>query len=205
MTFVAGLDLGQSIDHAALVIGEARLHPLRLRLVLINRYPLRTSYAVILADVAAKLDGLGKPAALALDSRGPGKPCVDLLASWPGLALARLLAVSNTSGRVARREPSRNGDPAHLERWCVPKVTLLRCLSRLVKSGGLVVEDIPGAAALKSEFHQFGFRFTEQGNLKLDARSGHDDLVLATATMVWAAVTESMSNGDQLGANGGEI
>ena len=208
MMTVAGLDLGQSVDHAALVVADAQPAPLSVRVNRVRQYPIGTSYAVILPDVATTLSAMPEPIALAVDARGPGKPCVDMLAAWSGrdqagpeliprptygLNLARLLAVSNTSGKVSRREPSRPGDPPHLERWCVPKITLFHCLSRLIKSGGLNVSDTAGADLLKGEFQNFGFRFTEAGNLKLDARTGHDDLLLATSILIWAAITQGVA------------
>jgi hypothetical protein len=195
MMHFAGLDLGQSQDYAALIAGDAELKPLRLDVRIIHRYPIKTSYAVILPDVAERLTAIGSSVALACDARGPGKPVIDMLAVWPGLRLRRLLAVANTSGREARRERRRNGDPGFLERWNVPKATLLQTLSRLIKSGGFRVADIPEARLLKSEFEHFAFQFSPAGNLKLQAAGGHDDLLLALVILIWAAVTEENYRG----------
>jgi hypothetical protein len=186
----AGLDLGQSIDHAGLVVAEAALRPLAVHVRHVHRYPTGTSYATILPDVARELTAFRPPVALSVDSRGPGKPCCDLLSVWPDLRLRRLLAVANTSGRDARRQPPRQGDPAFLERWNVPKITLFRTLTRLIKSGGFTIADSPQARLLKAEFSNFGVKLSAAGNLKLEAMTGHDDLLLATVILIWAAVTE---------------
>jgi hypothetical protein len=191
----AGLDLGQTQDHAALVIGRADFNPLSIGLRLIRQYPIKTSYAEIIPDVVATLNAAGEPVALACDARGPGKPVIDILAAWPGLRLRRLLAVSNTSRGDARQEPRRERDPEFLERWNVPKTLLLECLLRLLRTERLRVDSVAGAELLGDQLRNFGYKFSAAGNVKLEALAGHDDVLLALMILVWGAVTEGKSGG----------
>ena len=192
MIIAGGLDLGQSQDHAALVLGRVGL-PLAVRVGHVHQYPLKTSYAVVMKDVSEKINRLGD-VDLAVDARGPGKPVIDMLAVLPGLRIRRLLAISNTSGKGARREAARPADPAFLERWSVPKPLLFRTLLWLIKSNRFRVGEIPEAERLKAEFQKFGFRMTERGYVKLDGVAGHDDILLATVMACWAAFTATEGN-----------
>ncbi|HEY6330481.1 MAG TPA: hypothetical protein VI756_14180 [Blastocatellia bacterium] len=185
---VAGLDLGQSVDHAALVVGAAGSNPLAVKIGMIHQYPVKTSYAAVIPDVVKRLSAIGEPAILAVDARGPGKPVIDMLAVWPSLRLGKLMAVSNTSSERAKQEAPRQGDPAHLVRWTVPKAMLLGSIVRLLKLDRLSVGQIPEADLLKRQFEAFGYKFSKAGNLKLEARTGHDDLILALALCIWAAL-----------------
>jgi len=186
---VAGLDLGQSIDHAALVMARARGNPLAVEIGYICQWPIRTSYALIVGEVAKAVNAIGD-VDLSVDARGPGKPVVDQLAGMPGLRVRRLLAISNTSGKGARREAHRPQDPAFLERWSVPKALLFRALLTLINSDRFSIKpELPQAPILKSEFEHFGFKATETGYLKLDGVGRHDDVLLATVMAVWTALT----------------
>jgi len=190
----AGLDLGQSVDHAALVIGRARARPLAVKIEYVRQFPLNTSYALIVAEVVKTLNLLPKDpitddVSLAVDRRGPGGPVVDMLAATPGLNIKRLLAISSTSASAARRQPPLPADPVFLERWFVPKQLLFRTLLGLINSGRFAVAEILGADRLRTEFERFEFRLTERTYIMLDGHGCPDDILLSVVMSCWAAIT----------------
>ena len=82
----------------------------------------------------------------------------------------------------------------HGASWHVGKTKLIGDLLHLARAGRLIVPaETPGAASLRAEMMAF-YRLAETMWLKLEAKNGHDDLVLACALAVVAA---------RLGADGG--
>jgi hypothetical protein len=106
------------------------------------------------------------------------------------LSLNRLVAISTTSSKLARRAEPQPNDPSFLERWSVPKEWLFRTLTWLMKSGRFSIADEPQAGILKNELRQISTRMTATGYIKHEALTGHDDLVLATGLACWAALLE---------------
>jgi hypothetical protein len=88
--FVGGLDLGQTQDHSALAVIEARgtLYgrglegpPMtQLDVRYLHRYELNTKYEDVAADVGRRLGKVPAPSYLAVDETGVGRPVMELLA-----------------------------------------------------------------------------------------------------------------------------
>lgn len=183
--YLAGLDLGQQADYSALVVlertepGGADL-PAHYAARALRRWPLRTPYPSIVADMVAAMGKapLAPEGAVIVDQTGVGRPVVDLFRQ-AGLA-PRLTAVTITAGTATTHE----GDE-----WHVPKKVLVGTVQVLLQSGRLhIAARLPEAAALTRELEAFRLKFTAAANVQFEAwrDSDRDDLVLAAALAAWA-------------------
>jgi hypothetical protein len=198
MSFVIGLDLGQSADYTALSVVQdvLTLDPLpptkkhrSLHLRHLERYPLRTLYPDIAEGVAALMrdpklspdEFYGgtirrKPPELVVDQTGVGPAVTDLLKK-KGL---RFRAVTITGGN----ETTYGGGS-----WHVPKRDIVGALEVPFHTGQLkVAEELNLWPTLREEL----LNFKRKISLKIGhdsyehwRESDHDDLVLATALACW--------------------
>lgn len=146
----------------------------------LQRWPLRTPYPEIVADVATLLQrpplNPGRTV-LVVDKTGVGAPVVDLLRQ----AGCRPLAVTITAGTNVQR------DPLTYE-FHVPKRDLVSTVAVLLEQKRLqIAESLPEASTLTAELQNFRRKVTPVGNDTYAAwrESQHDDLVLATAMAAW--------------------
>ncbi|MGH8542119.1 MAG: hypothetical protein ACREX3_00395 [Gammaproteobacteria bacterium] len=182
--FVVGLDLGQAQDPTALAVlerspGVAPADPVFHRVRHLHRWPLWTSYPVIVSDVRDLLDRpplKGAVTALVVDATGVGAAVVDLFED-AGLGV-RLVPVTITAGAEAHEVDLG---------WRVPKRDLVGISQVLLQRRRLrIAKALPEAARLLEEMEQFRVEITERGRDTYAAAAGaHDDLVLAVALACW--------------------
>jgi hypothetical protein len=184
--YVIGLDLGQARDHSALAVVERVVEPRpdgggplsRYAVHHLRRWPLRTSYTAVAADLAGlvRAPPLCRPVVV-VDQTGVGRAVVDVLArSQLAAALERVVI---TGGRRAAR--------GACGAWRVPKKELVLCLQRLLRSRRLRVAALPERQPLIQELLAFRVQVTAAGHETFGARRerDHDDLVLAVALATW--------------------
>ncbi len=186
--FFLGLDLGQSMDHSALV--ALRRRPMRdpvdpertlFRYTVrgVKRWPLGTLYTVVVKEVA---ELVSKPplkgCVLGLDATGVGAPVVEMVYGQKPAATIRPVLI--TSGYNV------GGDPSC---YHVPKRDLVAAVSVLLQSGRLEIpQSIPESALLVKELQTLRAKITAAGNESFEAdwrEQAHDDLVLALAIAAW--------------------
>ena len=169
---VFALDLGQAADYAAGVAlrREARL----FRIPAIFRWPLGTSYTVIVADVVAALQEHLGP--LVVDAGGPGRPVLDMFRERGIEPVGVAITGGGRSNVLADGVLS------------VAKVTIVAALWRAVNDGTVKVAPGPWTGELVRELEAFGWRF-KPGHRKpsWEGQSGaHDDIAVAAALGLWA-------------------
>jgi hypothetical protein len=198
MSFYIGLDLGQSNDYTALAVvekvegdlggGDPDLHLRHL-----ERYPLRTPYPDMVAQVAALVEDpqlrttrqdhrLGRTILeepdLLVDATGVGRPVVDLFKER-GL---RYKAITITGGNRVTGAAGGYG---------VPKRDLIGALEVPFHSGRLkVAAGLALWETLRSELQTFRRKVsltTGMDTYEHWRESDHDDLVLAAALACWGA------------------
>jgi len=198
MSFFVGLDLGQSNDYTALAVvekvegdlggGDPDLHLRHL-----ERYPLRTPYPDMVAQVAALVEDpqlrrthfdarLGRRVLdepdLLVDATGVGRPVVDLFKER-GL---RYKAITITGGNKVTAASGGYG---------VPKRDLIGALEVPFHSGRLkVAAGLTLWETLRSELQTFRRKVsltTGMDTYEHWRESDHDDLVLAAALACWGA------------------
>jgi len=174
--YLIGLDLGQSVDPAALVVVERQ--PLAYAVCHARRLPLGTPYPEVVQAVVALVaePALAGRVELVVDHSGVGRPVVDMLRQ---AVPCPVVPVTITSGRAVTR--SREGG------FRVPKSQLVDAVRVLLRGHRLqVAAGLPEAEALLRELRNFRVRITAAANETYGARSGaHDDLVLAAALACW--------------------
>jgi hypothetical protein len=196
MSFVIGLDLGQSADYTALSVVEdvlttdakGKKHR-SLHLRHLERYPLRTLYPDIAEGVAALMRDprlspeefdagriRRKVPELVVDQTGVGPAVTDLLKK-KGL---RFKAITITGGN----ETTYGGGS-----WHVPKRDLVGALEVPFHTGTLkVAEDLKLWPTLREELLNFKRKInlkTAHDSYEHWRETDHDDLVLATALACW--------------------
>jgi hypothetical protein len=205
MSFYIGLDLGQSNDYTALAVvekvkaseasgGGAEGDP-DLHLRHLERYPLRTPYPEMVAQVAALVEDpqlrttrqdhrlgarvLQEPDLL-VDATGVGRPVVDLFKER-GL---RYKAITITGGNKVTVASLGGG-------YGVPKRDLIGALEVPFHSGRLkVAAGLALWETLRSELQTFRRKVsltTGMDTYEHWRESDHDDLVLAAALACWGA------------------
>lgn len=205
MSYVMGLDLGQSGDPTAIAIAELVEPPTRptmdvpayptaeqlreltaperraagLYLRHLERIALNTPYPAIVERVVRMVTNapLKGRVDLVVDATGVGRPVVDMFRA-AGLDLT---AVTITSGNAA------SGDGRD---WRVPKRDLVVGLQVLLQEGRLkIAKGLPEADALVQELLAFKVKIdATTAHDSYNAREGaHDDLVLAAAMACWKA------------------
>ena len=202
MSFYIGLDLGQSNDYTALAVvekvkaseadaeGDPDLHLRHL-----ERYPLRTPYPEMVAQVAALVEDpqlrttrldrrLGRTILeepdLLVDATGVGRPVVDLFRER-GL---RYKAITITGGNKVTVASLGGG-------YGVPKRDLIGALEVPFHSGRLkVAAGLALWETLRGELQTFRRKVsltTGMDTYEHWRESDHDDLVLAAALACWGA------------------
>jgi hypothetical protein len=200
MSFYIGLDLGQSNDYTALAVvekvegargGERNDPDLHLRHL--ERYPLRTPYPEMVAQVAALVEDpqlrttrqdhrLGRRILqepdLLVDATGVGRPVVDLFRER-GL---KYKAITITGGNKVTGASGGYG---------VPKRDLIGALEVPFHSGRLkVAAGLALWETLRGELQTFRRKVsltTGMDTYEHWRESDHDDLVLAAALACWGA------------------
>jgi hypothetical protein len=122
-----------------------------------------------------RLEQSARPRYLMVDAGGPGRPVIDMLRAG-GLAPTSVSIIGK--GRVKR---NLSGS------WAVPKTTLMQGMSTAMGNGKLKIAcDRAIADALVEEMRAFVRSITQHGNVTIEARRQHDDLILAVALAMWA-------------------
>ena len=175
-SYHVGLDLGQSSDYTAIAIVEHVDTALNVRHL--RRFPLGTTYPVIVEEVAEMISKIPVTPKLVVDATGVGRPVVDLLRAR-GL---RLNAVTITGGDTATHDGMN---------WRVPKRDLVSAVAVGLQTGRLkIAANLPEAATLTRELLNFKVTIdlkTAHDSYSAWRESVHDDLVLAVALSVWSA------------------
>jgi hypothetical protein len=201
--FYVAVDLGQASDPTAIAVIHHQVEPLsdwkvderhctlkqrteeRFDVRHLERLPLGMTYPAQVMHVAQMLSRPPlRDAELAIDETGVGRPVGDMFQQH-GLKPTR---VTITSGQ----EQSRAGPYS----WHVPKNILIPNLEARMHSGELRISNaLSEAPALRDELKDFQRKIAETGRSTWTARTGqHDDLVLALAIGVWAAVGRPRSD-----------
>lgn len=143
--------------------------PLWLRTL--HRYPLRTPYPDIVADVVRRLN---RATLLVIDGTGVGAAVVDMFRfADPPLPCDLYPAI--ITGGVKQ-------DGNH-----VPKRDLIGAVQAVVQTGQLhIAEQTTEAKTFLDEIQNYRLKLTDTGHDTYNAREGkHDDLVLAVSLAAW--------------------
>lgn len=169
--FVLGVDVGQVNDPTAAVLIQAVEGELHVRHI--ERFRLGLAYPAIVKQIE-KLRGAVPGCALVVDATGVGRPIVDSLRLG-----GTVIAVSITGSKKVCQQD---------DVWRVPKRELVWGVVTAMEAGRLVVaKKLPMASALVDELKNFAVSINGRGHAKFEAKSGHDDIVLALALAVWAS------------------
>jgi hypothetical protein len=199
--YIVGVDLGQSSDPTAVAVLHHHREPLQTWTTVkspggggtirqdapdhfdvrfLQRLPLGMSYPAQVDHVAAVIARrpLLNNCELVIDETGVGRPVGDIF-ERAGL---RPVRITITSGS----EPQRLNDKC----WHVPKLTLISNLdARLHMRELRFAAELTEAGAMADELKDFQRKVGVAGRYSYEARVGkHDDLVLAVAIALWAAV-----------------
>jgi len=189
-----GLDLGQANDSSALCIAERnrrpRYHdeprgdaPAKYRVGHLQRFPLKTPYPAIVAQVATLVRDLAgrepRPLLrLVVDATGVGRPVVDLLRAEH--LPADLVAVTITGGDQVAQDG---------RAYRVPKRDLVSTVQVMLQGERLkIAQQLPEAATLTRELLAFQVKIsaeTAHDSYGAWREGAHDDLVLAAALALW--------------------
>jgi hypothetical protein len=185
---LSGLDLGTRADYSALAVAErSEVSDGRGRFVghyrlrALKRWPLKTSYADIVAEVVA---AFARPplagSVLCIDGTGVGVAVVDLFRK--ARPSCRLVPITITGGAVARAAPLDGG-------WSVPKRDLASVLQALLGTRRLQISPaLELAGELAKELSTFTVKVNiATGNESFEAwrERDKDDMVLAAAMPLW--------------------
>lgn len=191
-----GLDLGQAAEPSALAVLERQQQeridtPRTFHCRHLQRWPLRTSYAQIIADTAELINDKLKSAAgtiLTVDITGVGTAVLQLFRAQP--IYARLQPVLITGGDVT----SNDGTLAR-----VPKRDLVTSTQVALQEGRLkIAPSLPDADLLAHELTNFRVKVTlEAGENNYGAwREGaQDDLVFAVMLALWSGLRPVATSG----------
>jgi hypothetical protein len=184
--FLLGLDLGQAADFSALAVLERQVEqpadalqrPVSNYLLRhLKRWPLRTSYTQIVADMAELVQQppLSRPV-LAVDQTGAGKAVVDQLRHVN--IKANLNPIQITGGHAITNE---------FGTWHVPKRELVSTVQVLLQAKRLKIAALPERELLVKELQAFRVKITINANETFESwrERDHDDLVLAVAMAAW--------------------
>lgn len=179
--FFIGLDLGQAQDFTALCFIE-QVEEEKLKVRDLKRWPLRTSYKAICAQVAAVINGdllRSENTALLVDCTGVGAGVFEMLSDH-GLHCDVMRVVITAGAQTSYT------DGVHK----VPKTELVSAVQVRLQNGELSIPTaLSEALTLKNELQNFQVKITVAGNEQFGEWrvNQHDDLVLATALAVWGA------------------
>lgn len=186
--YAVGLDLGEEQDYAAAVVVEVHDRGTRHSRHLVrylHRWPLRTGYPQIVADVHAlcRRPPIDRTSALVFDATGGGKPIRDYLRAER--IPITLVPVSVHGGEATTREMVQG-----IMEYGVAKRDLVGTVTVLLQSGRLrIAPGLPEASTLTTELQGFQRRVTKAmhdvyGTWKAGS---HDDTVSAVALASWYA------------------
>jgi hypothetical protein len=212
--FAVGVDLGQKSDYTAMAVARVIPSPAstpsvnldRIQVVNLKRWPLRTPYPTIVADVVKALNSpalnagvfepgysarLQRPECL-VDATGVGTATVDL--ALQAACSATIIPVTVTAGHEGREGRWNNtGTVCHY----VPKKDLCSATLAVLEAVPPRIEvaaSLPDAGILMEEMKNFRVKISAAGNETYGAgpvgleghREGkHDDLLLAVAMICW--------------------
>lgn len=189
---VAGVDLGQACDHAAISILKRTTYKGHFcgppdpssRLVYCRRWPNDTDYM----DLAEELVSLN-PNVMVLEFNGVGRPVVDIVRSvaqrrgYVGKIRPVITAASN-----ARMEEHREARGSYMT---VPKKDIVSAIRIMGKARLLVTPSpkrMPELKHLDEELRVFQMRYSQAGNMQFGNQPGaglHDDLVISLGLACW--------------------
>lgn len=194
-TYIAGLDLGQSIDYSALAIVQKytkkilkhrtpELEPI-CYLRHLSRFALNTPYPAVVETVDGILSRpeLAGDITLAIDSSGMGSAIYDMFKTLKkvrgGNLRYKLEGIKITPGEGRARYE--NGYRM------VPKVELLKPLFAIYGTPRFVIaHDVPDRAEFERQMQSFHYEHSDGGRAKFGAISGmHDDYVIAVSMPLW--------------------
>jgi hypothetical protein len=179
--FYIGCDLGQSNDPTAIAVVQ-RIGD-EFRCGHLERLPLGMSYVSVVHHVGALMQHptVAGNVELAVDATGCGRPVCDLF-SHAGIAFTAVVITAGHTETAGTADNYRG----------VPKVTLVSHIQALLHAGKLKIRaDLPEAETLISEIENFKVSYSQSGFMSFSAREGaHDDLVLALAIAIWAALRQ---------------
>jgi hypothetical protein len=179
-----GIDPGQSRDYSAIasVTDDRNVWTLSAR----ERLPLGMPYTEVARRIA-KLTSSAGPQYVMVDAGGPGRPVIDLLRVLRTGAPAPTPVSIIGNGRVKR---NLSGS------WSIPKTTFMERMASAMEQGKLKIAcDRPMADALIEEMRAFVRSITQHGNVTVEAKRTHDDLILAVALAMWARAEHSLTRG----------
>jgi hypothetical protein len=194
--FYLGMDIGQRVDHTALVLvekleqmrpyGEPIFEALALRHA--ERLPLGVPYPMVVNYVKEVLDKpeLRGQCALVVDSTGVGAPVVEMLT-------AARLGCEMTAVTITGGEKESQGQAG----WNVPKQDLIAGVQMLLEAGQLwIAKGLPEVQALVKELMDVRAKTRESGRVRMgaDGSGQHDDLVIALSLACWKARRTSKKN-----------
>lgn len=196
--WIAGLDLGQSMDPSALSVLHHHRTPLdtwiidekrhvakqrvdeRFDIRHIERLPLGMPYPDQCAHVRQMLarPPLSEGCDLVVDQTGPGASVGDI---FDGHGLSPVRVVIGSGFEPVKHAP---------RKYVVPKSLLVSGVDAKLHCGELrFAQDLLEADVLKDELANFQRHVTAAGRATFEARSGkHDDLVLSVAIALWWAL-----------------
>lgn len=198
MAYVIGLDLGQATDFSALCalnnsdVEDTSAQPPRasdefrtgIRTLRhyactgLKRWPLGTSYPIIVDEVVALLlTPVLQGACLVVDASGVGRPVVDLLRDKR--MTCKMVPVVITSG-LNESGPDKGY-------WHVAKQILISTTQVVLQQRRLkFAKGLTETKTLVRELENYRVKVTQSANEVFNAREGeHDDLVLAAALACW--------------------
>lgn len=159
----AGLDLAKSSDFSALVILDAA----RRKILAAVRLP-HVDYRRQIEQIAPALE---RADIVAVDGSGVGAAVLEMLP--PGLRVAPVVITG--------------GDGIRVNELGAVRASKRALIDLLGRANLTVAENAPGREALLAEMSQFVSKSAGRGRVKLEARRGNDDLVLAAALAVLGA------------------
>jgi hypothetical protein len=187
VSYVLGLDLGQSRDPTALAVvrrlgdfglwGEGEASEV-YQVGHLERLPLGTSYPRVVSHVKFVLSKLPRGTELVVDFTGVGRPVFDMFLDVGGIdPIGVVITGGNTESSADARI------------FSVPKINLISWVQALLHQERLKIQrELPESGALVRELSEFRVDFTASGHMTFNARSGsHDDLLLALCIACWRA------------------
>jgi hypothetical protein len=208
---ILGVDIGQVTDPTALVLAEpqeidtgrkietlqhgdgsvtvepekATLYDVRF----VSRLRLRTRYEEVASRIAEVVGRLRDPRAwgegaehrqvhVLIDSTGVGRPIVDLVRA----ALLGVQRTSITAATITATDHAEGSLFSHEVR--VGKQYLASRLATLIEQKLIVLPESEEARALMEELKNFQQKVSDAGRFGAEARTGHDDLVIALGLAV---------------------
>lgn len=181
MSFVVGLDLGQSNDYTAVAVVESddAVNPRTYQLRHLDRWR-GLPYPQIVEKVRLILKALPTGPQLAVDQTGVGAAVIDLLRA--ARLRANLIPILIHGGDKATLDPAG---------WRVPKRDLVGVVSVLLETSRFrIAARLPQAKTLLHEFRSFRVTIdpaTAHDSYSAWREKDHDDLVLSAALALYVA------------------